>query len=165
MKNKALVLGKRTSIDWSLFEDSLHETFGVNAVTFNNDGERKTSGNVDMANDICCLIKKHPKGTRCICDLVQRYLNQCARIKKRYVTEECPAGMYKLVVPVIQADDIVGFISTCGRPFISTDRIYTHYIHKTISEDETTIENLLATLDPISPRTIKEMIGYITSYS
>lgn len=165
MKNKALVLGKRTAIDWALFENALHAKFGVNAVTFKKDGARRTSTQIDLANDICRLIKQHPNGARCICDLIQRYMNQCARIKKRYVTEECDAGMYKIVVPVIQEDEITGFISTCGRPFVSTDRIYTHYIHKTILEDEAKIENLLPSLDPIGPRTIKEMISYITSYS
>jgi hypothetical protein len=73
--------------------------------------------------------------------------------------------MYKIVVPVIQEGQVEGFISTCGRPFISTDRIYTHYIYQTIFEDETKIENLLPTLVPIDPRTIKDILIYITSYS
>jgi ligand-binding sensor protein len=165
MKNNALVLGKRTAIDWALFENDLHQKFGVNAVIFGKDGKRRTDGEIDTANEICYLIKKHPHGASRICDLVQRYLNHLARVKKRYVTEECAAGMYKIVVPVIQEGQVEGFISTCGRPFISTDRIYTHYIIKTIFEDETKIENLLPTLVPIDPRTIKDILIYITSYS
>ena len=88
-----------------------------------------------------------------------------ARVKKRYVTEECAAGMYRIVVPVIKDDEIEGFVSACGRPFISADRVYTHYIHKTIDETEKEILKLLSTLDPINPHIIKDIINYITSYS
>ncbi|MFC1505350.1 PocR ligand-binding domain-containing protein [Thermodesulfobacteriota bacterium] len=165
MKKKAFVLGKRNAIDWAFFEKSLHQRFNVNAVTYKKNGQRRTSGDIEVVNEICFLIKKHPDGASRICDLVQQYMNHRAWAKKRYVTEECAAGMYKIVVPVIHENEVEGYISTCGRPFISTDRIYTHYIYETILEDETKIESLLPTLDPINPSTIKDIIYYITSYS
>jgi ligand-binding sensor protein len=165
MKQKALVLGHGTEIDWAFFEKSLHRKFGVNAVAYDGDGDRRTTGDIDTANDICYLIKNHLKGARQICAAIQSFMNHKARVSKRYVTEECMAGMYKIVVPVLQDDRIQGFVSTCGRPFISPERVYTNYIHHTIDAAEADIIALLSTLDPIDPRTIRAIIGYITSYS
>ena len=165
MKQKVLVLGKGKKIDWDVFEKSLHRIFGVNAVTYDKTGARKTSGDIEIANGICDLIKKHLKGASQICATVQNFMMHESRLKKRYVTEECAAGMYRIMVPVIKDDEVEGFVSACGRPFISSDRIYTHYIHNAIDEEEAKILKLLSTLDPINPRTIKTIIRYITSYS
>jgi ligand-binding sensor protein len=165
MKQKVLVLGKGKKIDWDVFEKSLHRMFGINAVAYDKTGARKTSGDIEIANDICDLIKKHLRGASQICAAVQDFMMHEARLKKRYITEECAAGMYRIMVPVIKDDEIEGFVSACGRPFISSDRIYTHYIHNTIDEEEAKILKLLSTLDPINPRTIKNIIRYITSYS
>jgi ligand-binding sensor protein len=164
MKNKALVLHQSTGIDWRIFEKALYQNFGVNAVTYMKNGTRRTTGDIDLVNGICVLIKKHPKGTRKICNDVQRRLNHEAQMKKSYVTEECAAGMYKIVVPVIEKDKIKGFVSTCGRPFVNNDRIYTHYIHETIDRDEEEIGKLLSTLVAINPRTIKKLIDYIVHF-
>jgi ligand-binding sensor protein len=165
MKQKALVLGHGTEIDWALFEKTLHRKFGVNAVSYDKDGDRRTSVEVDTANDICHLIRNHLKGARQICAAIQSFMNHKARVNKRYVTEECLAGMYKIVVPVLQDDHIQGFVSTCGRPFISPERVYTNFIHHTIDAAEAEIIALLASLDPIDPRTVRDIVGYITSYS
>ena len=165
MKRKVLELGKGKKIDWDVFEKSLHQQFGVNAVTYDKAGVRKTSGDIEIANGICDLIKKHLRGASQICEAVKNFMMHEARVKKRYVTEECAAGMYRIIVPVTKDDEIEGFVSTCGRPFISSEYIYTHYIHNVVDEAEAKILKLLSTLDPINPRTIKNIIHYITSYS
>jgi len=164
MQPKALVLSKGTKIDWDAFEKSLHQKFGVNAVTYDKAGARKTSGDIEIANGICDLIKKHLKGASEICAAVQQFMMHEARVKKQYVTEECAAGMYRIIVPVTKDDEIEGFVSTCGRPFISAERVYTDYLHNVIDEAEAEILKLLSSLDPINPRTIKNIIHYITSY-
>jgi ligand-binding sensor protein len=165
MREKALVLPKNTQIDWGNFEKALWKKFGVNAVAYTSDGHRRTRGDINLVNGICYRIKKNPAGARRICDDVLGYMNHEARAKKRYITEECDAGMYKIVVPVIQEDELEGFVSTCGRPYVNSDRIYIDYIHETIDVDRAEIEQLLASLEPIRPRTVKAMIAFIASYA
>jgi ligand-binding sensor protein len=165
MKTKALMLRENSEIDWARLERALHEKFGVNAVTYDKHGDRRTCGDIDTANDICHLIKQHLKGASQICASVLTAMTREARIRKRYVTDECAAGMYRIVVPVLRDDRIDGFVSACGRPFMSPERIYTHYIHKTTDKSEKDILKLLSKLDPITPRTVKMIIGYITNYA
>lgn len=164
MKAKALVLQKNIEIDWNDFEESLHDHFGVNAVTLKKNGARRSAGDILWANGLCALIKTNPKGASKICDTIQKHLIYEAEARRRYATDECAAGIFKIVVPIIQKDEIEGFVSVCGRPFLNTDRIYTYYIHKTIDADEEKIEKLLPSLNPIDPRTIKEMKHFITTY-
>ena len=165
MKHNVLVLQENTKFDWEGLEHSLHDRFGVNAVTYKKNGQRITESDMPYANYICALIKKNPKGARRICDTLKMVLIHKAEIKRRDATEECAAGIYRMVMPVIRTFQTEGFISVCGRPILNTDRIYTFYIHKTIDEDEKMIKDLLASLLPIGPRTIKEMKHFIASYA
>jgi hypothetical protein len=89
---------------------------------------------------------------------------QAAQSKKKFVTGECAAGMNKWVLPIIQEDEIDGYVNICGRPFCNADRIYTEYISKTIELDAETIKKLLPCLKPIDSCTLKEMKCFIKSY-
>ncbi|MFH1985975.1 MAG: PocR ligand-binding domain-containing protein [Pseudomonadota bacterium] len=163
MKLNAMVLDENSDVDWISFERSLAGRFGVNAVTFRGDGGRRTPDDGAAANDICRLIRSDAVGFEMICGKVQRIMNQSARIKKRGVAEECLAGMFKIVFPVMVADAVDGFVSVCGRPYYSLDRIYTEAIARTIGEDEARIRGLLATLVPIDARTIKAISRHIAA--
>ena len=161
---KALFVKQSADIDWSHFEESLHDQFHVNAVTLERNGLRKTSGDMLWANELCALIKTNPNGASRICDRVLRYLIHETLLKKRPATDECAAGMNKIVFPIVQDDELAGYVNICGRPFINAERIYTDYIEKTIGVEAKRIRQLLSSLRPITPRTIKEMKNYITSY-
>lgn len=161
MKLNAMVLDGNVDFDWVTFEKSLADRFGVNAVTLRGDGSRRTPDDGAAANDICRMIRGDAGGFEVICGKVQRTMNRAAQIRKRGVTEECLAGMFKIVVPVLVADAVDGFVSVCGRPYYSSDRIYTEAIARIIGEDEKRIRCLLATLVPIDARTIKAISRYI----
>jgi ligand-binding sensor protein len=165
MKAKAMILDGDAPIDWNHFEQSLHDHFGVNAVTLRNDGARRTSGDMLWANDLCALIKNNPNGAKKICNSLLWLLIHEAKAKKTAATGECYAGINKIVLPIIQNEEINGFVNICGRPFSNADRTYPEYIQKTIDAGVGQIENLLPSLQPIGPRTIKAMIHFITSYA
>lgn len=165
MVAKALVLKEMAHMDWVAFERSVHDRFGVNTVVLQKDGDRCTAEEIIWANKICERIKNHKKGSDRICDTLRRYLMHEAEVNKRFTAGECAAGMYRMIAPIIRNDEIEGFVSLCGRPFLSVDRIYTEYIHRTIGMDEETIKSLLPFLNPIGPRTIKEMQRFITAYA
>ena len=164
MTDKALVLDERAEVDWVDFEHSLHDHFDLNAVTLKKDGHRQTEQDIIWANKLCALITTNPEGANRICDPMKRYLIHKAGTNRRCAADECAAGMYRIIVPIIRNNDIEGFVSVCGRPFSNTDRIYIDYIHRTIDENEEKIEELLSSLNPILPRTIKKLKLFITSY-
>jgi len=165
MVAKALVLKVNAQMDWAAFERSVHDRFGVNTVVLQKNGDRCTAEAILWANEICERIKRHKKGSDRICDTLRRYLMHEAEVNKRFTAGECAAGMYRMIAPVIRNDEIEGFVSLCGRPFLSVDRIYTDYIHRTIDTGEEIIKELLFSLKPIGPRTIKEMKRFITGYT
>ncbi len=164
MREKALRLCTGTEIDWNFFEETLHRKFNVNAVTFDKDGARKTLGGVKWANSLCRMIKENPTGASQICAVAQNNMSREAGLKRECITEECDAGMYKIVVPIIKDDEIDGYISACGRPFSTIGRIDSFYIHKVTGMDEKEIKKLLSTVHPIDPRIISEIKEYVTSY-
>ncbi len=164
MRAKALMLPKNSDIDWSHFEKTLHDRFDVNVVTLKKNGVRKTSGDVRWANELCALIKTNPNGASRICDRILKNLINETKATKAFTTGECAAGMNKIVLPIIQNDELNGFVNICGRPFINTDRIYTDYIGETTNVEVEKIRKLLSALRPIDPRTVKTMKHFITSY-
>ena len=164
MQAKAMILKEVTDIDWRQLEGSLYDLFGVNAVTLKKNGIRRTSGDIRLANDLCALIKTHPNGASRICDRILKILINETKAKKTLAIDECAAGMNKFVFPIIQNDELIGFINICGRPFLNTNRIYTDYIGETIDVKTDKIKKLSFTLRPIGPRTVKEMKHFIASY-
>jgi ligand-binding sensor protein len=164
MESSAMILPDSKQIDWHHFEASLYDRFAVNAVTLNSIGRRKTEGDVRWANDLCALIKTNPKGSNRICNKLLKILLKAAEEKRTFITGECAAGMNKWVLPIIQDDELDGFVNICGRPFCNAERIYTDYISKTIAVDEKTIQKMLPCLNPIDPRTLKEMKRFIQGY-
>lgn len=164
METSAMILPDSKQIDWHRFEASLYDRFAVNAVTLTRTGERKTQGDVPWANELCALIKTNPNGADRICDKLLNILLRAARDKRDVIAGECAAGMNKWILPIIQDDEIDGFVNICGRPYCNADRIYTEYISKTVEVDATAIEKLLPCLKPIDPRTLKEMKRYIKGY-
>lgn len=161
METSAMILPDSKKIDWHRFEASLYDRFAVNAITLTRTGERKTRGEVSWANDLCALIKSNPNGADRICGKLLNILLRAARDKRDIIAGECAAGMNKWILPIIQDDEIDGFVNICGRPYCNADRIYTEYISKTVEVDAATIEKLLPCLKPIDPRTLKEMKRYI----
>jgi ligand-binding sensor protein len=164
MKTRALVLQNSTDIDWEGLERSLHDHFSVNAVTLEKNGDRRTSGAIVWANRLCALIKTSRKGSRRICEHLQQCLMHKVSASKKIACEECAAGMVEIFVPIIEIDEIDGFVGVCGRPYLDVERIYTAYIHQTIDVDQEKIKALLPTLKPIDPRTIRDIKQFITSY-
>ena len=164
MEASAMILSDSKHIDWHHFEASVYDRFAVNAVTLTRTGERKTEGDVPWANALCALIKTSPNGADRICNKLLKVLLQAAREKKNFITGECAAGMNKWVLPIIQDDEVDGFVNICGRPFCNAERIYTDYISQTVDVDAETIQKMLPCLNPIDPRTLKEMKQFIKGY-
>jgi ligand-binding sensor protein len=151
-------------MDWHDFEQSLYDRFAVNAVTLTRNGERKTSGDVPWANDLCALIRTNPNGADRICNKLLGILMHAVRTRRDVMAGECAAGMNKWVLPIVQDDQLDGFVNICGRPYCNAGRIYTEYISKTLAVDMDTIEGMLPCLKPIDPRTLKDMKRYIKGY-
>jgi ligand-binding sensor protein len=164
VRTSALIVHDLTQIDWRHFEQSLYDRFAVNAVTLTKNGTRRTSGDLPWANGLCALIKTNQNGAERICKRLLMILMHAAQAKKNCIAGECAAGMNKWVLPIIENDELDGFVNICGRPFCNSGRIYTEYIRKTIEVDAETIEKLLPCLKPIDPRTLKAMKHFITSY-
>jgi len=163
MKLKAMMLPAGIRIDWGQLERSIHDRFGVNAIALDKAGGRRTAGAVLWANGLCELIKTDAIANEKICEILKRQMMQKARAIRAYVTQECAAGIYRRLFPVIKGDDIQGYVSVCGRPFSTRQLIYADYIHETTGADREKVERLISTLIPIDPRSIQKMTAFITS--
>lgn len=164
MKKKALCLQKDADMDWRFLEMALHKEYHVHALIFDKDGDRRTNGEIMWANTLCSSIKATPMGEDNVWSFTQRHMCCDACRKKCIVREECPVGMTKIVVPIMIENDIEGFVCLGGRPFVSTNRIYTDKIQRIIGISLEEIQERLRTVEPINYRTIKEIMTYITNY-
>jgi len=116
------------------------------------------------ANSLCSSIKATPIGEDTIWPMTQRHMC-CDAGKKNTVSGKSVLGITKIVVPVMIENDVEGFICLGGRPFVSTQRIYTDTIQRIIGLGTEEIQKRLLTVKPIDYRTIKEIMAYIVSYN
>lgn len=160
MKTGSIIMQSDIFVDWDRLEHLIHDRFEVNAVTFNRFGSRRTMNQL-WANQLCELIKSHLDASRKICDKLQTFMLKSIWKKKRYVTGECDAGLYRRLFPVVQEKEIEGFIGVCGRPFSTRQLIYPEYICKLTGCSLKKLNEMIGSLKPIGPRHIKEMTSYI----
>lgn len=165
MKNKILSLKKDADMDWHLLERMLYEKYHVHALAIDREGGRRTHGEIVWANSLCSLLKASPVGEDRIWSMTQRCMCCDARTGKCCVREECPAGLIKIVVPILVEENVEGFVCVGGRPYVSTDRIYTDKIQRIIGLDKEEIQKCLTTIKPIDYRTIKDIMTCITSFN
>ena len=164
MTPTVLTIEPGADVDWADLEWALYDRFGVNAVALHKSGDRKTAGDIRWANRLCELIQGRRNSSARICRSSMIRLMYEADSKGRAVAEECFAGMYKMMMPILCGDRVDGFVSACGRPFSTIDRIYTTYIHETVDVEEETVKNLLPFLVPIDYRGIKRLKQFIADY-
>ena len=160
MKTKTLMLDPEERIDWGRFEHLVQDRFHVNAVAYDSCGRRRTV-NSSWANGLCRLIKRHPKARMLICDALQQSMIRTARATRQYVTDECAAGIYRRLFPILQHIHLDGFFGVCGRPFSTRRLMYSEYINRITGVLNEDIDDLISTLEPISPRCIREMTDFI----
>ena len=160
MKTKALMLASDDIVDWDRFEQMIHGRFQVNATAYDGYGRRRTTSRL-WANGLCRLIKSHLKARKLICDTLQQAMISRARVTRRYVTDECSAGIYRRLFPILRDLRVNGFLGICGRPFSTRRLMYPDYIHKITGVGNAEIENLISGVAPISPKKILEMTDFI----
>ena len=165
MKNKALLIPKNARIDWQILEHTLRQQFGVHAIVFDQNGERRTQEDISWANSICAAVKTNPNGNEHVWSATQRRMCCDARKKECCVREECPIGMVKMVVPIMSEDSFEGFVCVGGRPFVNIHRIYTNTLQRILEISEEEIQRHLIAVKPINYYTIKDIMAYITSYN
>ena len=98
---------------WENIENGLFELFNLQGSVFNTDGIRITKTK-NWSNRLCPVIKSLDKGQSFICAVAHMNMANQAKQTKKYVIEECDAGLLKLLVPIFFKDEYLGVIGGCG---------------------------------------------------
>ena len=68
----------------------------------------------EMSNDLCRMVQAHSGAVTTICAVAHKDISQEALSNEEPAIGECDLGMVKLVVPIMQDDEVIGFIGACG---------------------------------------------------
>ena len=73
---------------------------------------------------------------------------------------ECDLGMVKLVVPILEGDEVVGFIGACGarEPDVQLETLLASH---RLEVDEESLQAPAATVGVISPETLQRAVTVI----
>jgi len=120
--------------NWETIENGLFELYNLQGSVFNTNGIRITKTK-NWSNRLCPVIKSLDKGQSFICAVAHMNMANQAKQTKKYVIEECDAGLLKLLVPIFFKDEYVGVIGGCG--LLAEDgEIDTFAINKLIDMDD-----------------------------
>ncbi len=102
------------SVDnWIELEKEINRTSGMNAAVFNSAGVRITDYK-EWANRLCPAVKSIDRGQSYICSVAHMNLADKAKKTGKPISEECDAGLMKLVVPIFAGDEFLGAAGGCG---------------------------------------------------
>ena len=125
---------------WIELEKEINNRFGLNAAVFDRDGIRITDCK-NWGNRLCPVVKANEKGQSFICAVANQNMMAQAMETRKPVTEECDAGLVKLVVPIFLGDEFLGMAGGCG--LLPEDgEVDSFLVSKTTDIDEKEIQSL-----------------------
>jgi ligand-binding sensor protein len=96
---------------------------------------KRVTGNVKWANDLCPKIKGDKRGLAQICAPAQANMAREARQSHAPVVQECDAGMAKVAVPIFADGEFLGTAGGCGKVFPG-EEIDSFHVSKVLECDE-----------------------------
>jgi len=156
------MLSLLTKEQWTDFERSLHDDWGVNACAYDAEGATFT-GFKNVINPLCKEIKSHPEGIQAICSVAHQNMANQARKSGKTIMEACDAGLFKICTPVIVGDEFVGIVGGCGR-LLEGEEVETFLVHKATGVALERIEELAKEVPPITSEKAQEMADFLESF-
>ena len=145
---------------WKELEEEINRRSGLDANLFNIEGYR-ISDCKNWANKLCPEIKATDKGQSFICAPAHMNIAVQAMKTQKAVTEECDAGLVKIVVPIFVDEEFVGAVGACG--FLLDDgEVDSFLINKMTDIEEKKIAKLSAGIPSITSEEAKSICTYIT---
>ena len=145
---------------WKELEEEINRRSGLDANLFNIEGYR-ISDCKNWANQLCPEIKATDKGQSFICAPAHMNIAAQAMKTRKAVTEECDAGLVKIVVPIFVNEEFVGAVGACG--FLLDDgEVDSFLINKMTEIEEDRIEALSVGIPSITSEEAESIISYIT---
>lgn len=147
---------------WKAFEKEIFDRSGLYGSVFNTDGIRITDF-VQWSNQLCPTVKANDKGQAFICAVAHMNLAGETKQTRKYVVEECDAGIVKLVVPIFFGDDFIGAVGACGLR-LDEGEVDTFLINKITDIDEDELERLSEGIGAISTEAARDLAEFIQDY-
>ncbi len=144
---------------WQTLLDGVHERTGMTATLYNQEGAvvlRQGS----WANALCPLVQDKASARTAVCAVVQQALGRQAVATREAQVDECDLGMIKFVVPVLDSDQVVGFIGACGGRDPDTE-VETFLAAKVLETSEEAIAEAVAGVPAVAPDTIEGVLDYL----
>jgi len=144
---------------WVELEKEIHNRHGLNAAVLDKDGMRITDYR-NWANRLCPVVKSNEKGQSFICAVANQNMMAQAMETRKPVTEECDAGLLKLVVPIFVGDEFLGIAGGCGL-LLDDGEVESFLVSKTTGIDEKEIQGLSDDISKITADKIESLIEYV----
>jgi ligand-binding sensor protein len=144
---------------WVELEKEIHNRHGLNAAVLDKDGIRITDYR-NWANRLCPVVKSNEKGQSFICAVANQNMMAQAMETRKPVTEECDAGLVKLVVPIFVGDEFLGIAGGCGL-LLDDGEVESFLVSKTTGIDEKEIQGLSDDISKITADKIESLIEYV----
>jgi len=144
---------------WVELEKEIHNRHGLNAAVLDKDGMRITDYK-NWANRLCPVVKSNEKGQSFICAVANQNMMAQAMETRKPVTEECDAGLLKLVVPIFVGDEFLGIAEGCGL-LLDDSEVDSFLVSKTTGIDEKEIQGLSDDISKITADKAESLIESI----
>jgi len=144
---------------WSEIEQGLFEKYNLQGSVFNTEGIRITKSK-DWSNRLCPVIKSIEKGQSFICAVAHMNMANQAMQSKKYVIDDCDAGLLKLVVPIFFKNEYLGVIGGCGL-LMDGGEVDSFAIHKIVDIDEAKVNTLSLNIPTISYKKACSICHYL----
>jgi ligand-binding sensor protein len=144
---------------WLELEKAVNQRFGLDVNVFDVKGYRISDFKA-WANRLCPEIKATDTGQSFICAPAHMNIARMAMRAKKTVTEECDAGLLKMVVPIFVNGEFIGAVGACG-VILDEGEVDAFLINKMTGIDDNQIELLSQDLPSVTTEKLQAAARYI----
>jgi ligand-binding sensor protein len=144
---------------WVELEKEIHRRSGLNSNVFDVNGIR-ISDFQKWPNNLCPAIKATDKGQSFICAVAHMNIAAQAKQTGEAVIEECDAGLFKVVYPIILKGEFIGAVGGCGL-LLDDGEPDTFFINKVTDIKEEKLDELSAGIERRSRAEMEKLASFM----
>lgn len=144
---------------WSGLLQDVEAQCGMTVTLYDPDGAVVLRSG-ELANNLCKMVQAHPGAVTTVCSVAQQNLGREAQVSGEPAIGECDLGMVKLVVPIRQGDETIGFIGACGARDPQVE-VETFLASRTLEVDEDELTPHTGEVPLITPELVQRTVTVV----
>lgn len=140
--------------EWQAELDRIARDLDIHTALMDAEGKVVLGGG--EYNPLCSRIRSEPTSLTAVCSQTNQAMLHAARTSREVQADLCEGGMYKVVVPVFDGEELLGIVTACGLG-LADEPLDAFLLAKILGSDEDEAERFAGTVSVVDAKRAREV--------